>query len=167
MDAPILHLLDITVITDFELQQLVDIPPLEIQKLSTIHNKVATSLQTYDVESLLHTRQTTLPQENWTNYLVTITTSLCAFAIVGILCFILYSHSRYGQYCVCKTDEAISSSKNHPEPESSQGETEEQNVLFTSYSLQQTSWTTWKFPIPPARFSRPSKEFPELTVYGP
>ena len=64
MDAPILHLLDTTVITDFELQQLVDIPPLEIQKLSDIHDKVATSLQTHDVESLLHTRQTTLLQEN-------------------------------------------------------------------------------------------------------
>ena len=136
MDATILHLPDnITVITDFELQQLVDIPPLEIQKLRDIHNKVATSLQTYDVESLSHTRQTTLFQVKRTTYLVTITTSLCAFTIVGIL----YLHSRYGRYCVCKTDEAIRSSKNHPEPGSIQGETEEQNVLFASYPLQQTS----------------------------
>jgi len=53
MDAPIFHLPDnITVITDFEHQQLIDIPPWEIQKLSDIHDKVATSLQTYDVESL-------------------------------------------------------------------------------------------------------------------
>jgi len=86
MNATILHLPDIiTVITDFELQ-LVDIPPLEIQKLGDMHDKVTASLQTYDVESLLHTRQTTLFQEKRTNYLVTITTSLCAFTI-------LYSHS--------------------------------------------------------------------------
>jgi len=94
MDATTLHLLDyITVITDFEIQQLVDIPLLEIQKLSDIYDKVTTSLQTYDVESLLNTRQTTLLQEERTNYHVTITTSLCAFTIVGILCFILYPHS--------------------------------------------------------------------------
>jgi len=140
MDAPIFHLPDnITVITDFEHQQLIDIPPWEIQKLSDIHDKVATSLQTYDVESLLHTRQTTLLQKKRTNYLVTITTSLCPFTIVGILSFILYSHLRYERYSVCKTEEAISSSKNHPEPGSTQGETEEQNVLFASYPLQQTS----------------------------
>ena len=51
MDATILHLPDITpVITDFELQQLADIPPLEIEKLSDIHDKVTASLQTYDVK---------------------------------------------------------------------------------------------------------------------
>jgi len=101
MDVPIFHLPDnITVITDFELQQLVDIPPLEIQKLSDIHYKVTTSLQTHDVKSLLHARQIALFQEKTTNYLVTITTSFCAFTIVGILCFILYSHSRYRRHCV-------------------------------------------------------------------
>jgi len=90
MDVPTLHLPgNVTVITDFELQQLVDTPPLEIQELSDNHYKVTTSLQTHDVEPLLHTRQTALFQEKRTNYLVTITTSLCAFTIVGILCFIL------------------------------------------------------------------------------
>jgi len=140
MDAAILHLPDnITVITDFKLQQLIDIPPLEIQKLRDIHERVTASLQTSDVESLLHTRQTSLLQEKRTNYLITITTSLCAFIIFRILCFILYSHSRYGRNCVCKTDEATSNSKNHPEPGSAEGETEEQKVLFASYSLQPTS----------------------------
>jgi hypothetical protein len=38
-----------------------------------------------------------------------------------------------------KMDEAISSSKNHPELGSTQGETEEQEVLYASYSLQHTS----------------------------
>ena len=90
MDAPILHLPDITVITNFELQQLINIPPLDIQKLSNIHNRVAASLQTYDVESLLHTRETSLLQKKWTNYLITITTSSCTFIIFGIPCFILY-----------------------------------------------------------------------------
>jgi hypothetical protein len=47
MDAPILHLPDnITVITDVELQQPIDIPPLEIQKLSNIHGRDTTSLLT-------------------------------------------------------------------------------------------------------------------------
>jgi len=90
MGALISHLPDIiTVITDFELQQLIDIPLLEIQKLSDIHDGVTTSLQTNDIESLLHTRQTSLLQEKRTNYLITITISLCAITIVGILCFIL------------------------------------------------------------------------------
>jgi len=140
MDAPILHLPDnITMITDFELQQLIDIPPLEIQKLRDIHGRVSASLQTYDAESHLHTRQTSLLQEKRRNYLITITTSLCAFIIFGILCFILYSHSRYGRNCVCKTDEATISSKNHPEQGSAHGETEEHKVIFASYSLQPTS----------------------------
>ena len=124
MDAPILHLPDnITVITDFELQRLIDIQPLEIQKRCDIQERVTVSLQTYDVESLLHTRQISLLQEKRTNYVIIITTSLCAFIIFGILCFNLYSHSRYGRNCVCKTDEATNSSINHPEPGSAQGET--------------------------------------------
>jgi len=167
MDAPVLHLPDtITVITDVELQQLIDIPPLEIQKLSDIHECVTTSLQTYDVESLLHTRQTSLLQEKRTNYLITITTSLCAFVIFGILCFVLYCHSRYGPYCVCKTDKAISSSENHPEPGRTEGETGEQKVLFASYSQQQTSRITGKLPVILARRG-PSKEFAEPKIYRP
>ena len=47
MDAPIPHLPDnITVITEVELQQLIDIPPLEIQKLRDIHGRDTTSLLT-------------------------------------------------------------------------------------------------------------------------
>jgi len=93
VNVPTLHLPDnITVVTDFELQQLRDIPPLETQ-LSDVHDRVIASLQTYDVESLLHTRQTSLLQEKRTNNLIIIITDLCAIPIISILCFILYSHS--------------------------------------------------------------------------
>ena len=104
MSTPILHLPDnITVVTDFELQQLMDIPPFETQQLSEIHDRVTASLQTNKVKSLLYSSQTSLLQEQRTNNLITITTSLCAIIFLGILCFILYSHSRYGRYCVRQT----------------------------------------------------------------
>ena len=95
VSVPTLHLPDnITVVTDFELQQLKDIPPLETHQPKDVNDRVITSLQTYDAESLLHARQTLLLQEKQTNNLLIITTSLCAIQIISILCFILYSHSR-------------------------------------------------------------------------
>ena len=114
----------------------------------------------------MHARRTALLQEKRTVYLITITTSLCAFILFGILYCILYPHSQYGRYCVCKTDEAISSSKNHPEPGRTEGETEEQKVLSASYSLQQTSRTPWRLPVTLARRG-PSKELADLRLYRP
>ena len=140
LSAPTLYLPDnITVVTDFELQQLRDIPPLETRQINDVHNRVIASIQTYDVESLLHAQQTSLFQERRTNNLIIITTSLCAIRIISILCFILYTHTRYGRHCVCKTDDATSSAKNHPEPEDDQGETQGHSVLYSSYALQQDS----------------------------
>ena len=138
VSVPTLHLPDnITVVTDFELQQLRDILPLETQKLTEVHDRVITSLQTYDVESPLHARQTSLLQEKRNN--IIITTSLRTIPIISILCFVLYSHLRYGRYCVCKTDDTTISAKNHPKPEDAQGEMQGHSVLFTTYALQQAS----------------------------
>ena len=89
------------------------------------------SLQTYDFESLLDALQTTLFQERRTNNPIIVTISLCALPIISILCFILYSHTRYGRYCVWKTDDTTVSTNNHPEPEDAQGETQGHSVLFT------------------------------------
>jgi hypothetical protein len=92
--APTLHLPDnITVVTDFELQQLREIPPLATRQLDDIHDQVTASMQTYDVESLLHPQQTSQLQEKRTNHLIIISTSLCALPIFSILCFLLYTHT--------------------------------------------------------------------------
>ena len=95
VNVPTLHLPDsITVVMDFELQQLKDIPPLETHQLNDVHDRVIASLQTCDVESLLHAHQTSLFQERRTNNLIIFTTTLCAIPIISTLCFILYSHPR-------------------------------------------------------------------------
>ena len=93
LSVPTLHLPDITVVTDFELKLLKDILPLETRQLNDVHDRVIASLQTYDVESLLHSHQTSLFHERRTNNLIIVTTSLCAIPIISILCFILYSHT--------------------------------------------------------------------------
>lgn len=70
MSTSILYLPDnIPVVSDDELQQLNDKPPLEIQKMNDIHDSVTTPLQTYDIESLLHARQISLLQEKEPNVL--------------------------------------------------------------------------------------------------
>ena len=99
LKAPTLHLPDnIPVVSDFELKQLREIPPLATRQLDDIHDRVTASMQTYDVESLLHSQQTSLLQEKRTNHLIIITTSLCALPIFSILCFLLYTRIRYGTY---------------------------------------------------------------------
>ena len=137
LKVPTLHLPDnITVVTDFELQQLREIQPLATRQLDDIHDRVTASMQTYDVKPLLHSQQTSLLQERRTNHLIIITTSLCAILIFSILCFLLYTHARYGTYCVCKTDESTPRAKNDPKPEDARGETREHCVIF-HYALQQ------------------------------
>ena len=135
--APTLHLPDnITVVTDFELQRLREIPPLATRQLDDIHDRVTASMQTYDVESLLHSQQTSQLQEKQTNHLIIITTSLCALRIFSIL-FLLFTHIPYGTYCVCKTDETTPRVKGDSETEDTRGVTQEDSVLFSTYALQQ------------------------------
>jgi hypothetical protein len=136
--VPPLHLPDnITVVTDFELTQLREIPPLAKRQLNDIRDRVTASIQTYDVESLLHSQQTSLLQERRTNHLIIITTSLCAISIFSILCFLLYTHARYGTYCVRKTDETTPRTKSKPELADARGETQVHSVLFSTYAMQQ------------------------------
>jgi len=123
MSAPILHLPDnISVVSDYELQQLIHIPSLEIQRLNDIHERVTMPPQTYDIESLLHAHKTSLLQEKRSYCFITITTSLCAITIFGILCFLLYSYLRYAHYKVWKPDDATNAPKNPSEPESTRDE---------------------------------------------
>jgi len=138
LKAPTLHLPDnIPVVSDFELKQLREIPPLATRQLDDIHDRVTASMQTYDVESLLHSQQTSLLQEKRTNHLIIITTSLCALPIFSILCFLLYTRIRSGTYCVCKTDEIAPRAKNDSEPKDTRDETQEHSVLFSTYATQQ------------------------------
>ena len=136
--APTLHLPDnIPVVSDFELKQLREIPPLATRQLDDIHDRVTASMQIYDVESLLHSQQTSRLQEKRTNHLIIITTSLCALQIFSILCFLLYTRIRYGTYSLCKTDETTPHDKNDSDPEDTRDETQEHSVLFSTYAMHQ------------------------------
>jgi len=64
LKAPIFYLPDnISVLNDHEHQQLKEIPLPNLQRLDNVYNRVTVSRHHYDLDSLLHTYQTSLLQE--------------------------------------------------------------------------------------------------------
>jgi hypothetical protein len=64
LDAPKFYLPEnITVATDYEIQQLQSITPTDVQQLNDIHTRMSTLQQTFDMDSLLHVHHTSLIQE--------------------------------------------------------------------------------------------------------
>ena len=135
--APTLHLPENpTIVTEAELQQLVEVPPLDLQTLTDLRTRLMAPTQTYDIDTLLHAHQTSRLQEQRTSHFIVITTAISAIVICSICCVIFHFYPRYGRYCVCRTDKGVNAVTTPTEVRGTEDETAQPNVLFTSYSLQ-------------------------------
>jgi hypothetical protein len=82
LDAPKFYLPEnITVATDYEIQQLQSITPTDVQQLHDIHTRMSTVQQTFDMDSLLHVHHTSLIQEKRTYWFATTLPYVCALVL--------------------------------------------------------------------------------------
>ena len=116
LDTPYFYIPDkVSTVVEHEIPLLEQIAPREIQQIDEVRSRVITPSQTFDVDSLFHLRQVSLHQEQRTFWHLIVTTTVCALAILGILCFsftfpctLLYTllslHKRHyrTQYCYFK-----------------------------------------------------------------
>ena len=93
LDTPYFYIPDkVSTVADHEIPLLEQITPKEIQQIDELRSRVITPSQTCDVDSLFQLRQVSLHQEQRTFWHLIVTTTVCALAILGILCFSLRSY---------------------------------------------------------------------------
>lgn len=135
-------------VADHETPLLEQMTPKEIQQIEEVRSKAIAPSQTFDVNSLFHLRQVSFLQEQRTNWHLIVTTTVCALAILGVLCFSLRSYTH--NYIVCHhcTNSTIvpgivTSNPSTVIPEPSQrthfprSDERQREVIFTSYALKQ------------------------------
>jgi hypothetical protein len=140
LEAPIFYLPDnISVLNDYERQQLKEIPLPNLQRLDDVYSRVTASKHHYDLDSLLHTYQTSILQEKRTHWIIIPFISLTSTAILAIFIYFFYTRFR-NTYCITqKADASTSTSTNCVEPSKTRDENSEPSILFTSYTLQPTN----------------------------
>jgi hypothetical protein len=135
-DAPKFYVLDDTIVSDYEVQQLQSITPAEIQQLRDINTQMTTLQQTLDMYTLLHVHQTASLQQRQTLWFTTMTASVCAITVITILCLLFYFRSRNTPSTPSELDTAPHTST------CLQGEIEPKNrdteprVVFTAHPMQ-------------------------------
>jgi hypothetical protein len=140
LEAPIFYLPDnITVLNDHERQQLKEIPLPNLQRLDDVYSRVTASKHNYELDSLLHTYQTSTLQEKRTHSIIFPIISLTSTAILAIFIYFFYTRFQ-NTYCITqKANATTSTSTNCVEPSKTRDENSEPSILFTSYTLQPTN----------------------------
>jgi hypothetical protein len=93
LETPSLYLpSNVSAVNNREIHQLEDIVPADVAALDGITAQVTKQKQTFDVDSLVHIHQTSLQLKQHTQWTVVLTTSITVAIILGLLCFVLYSH---------------------------------------------------------------------------
>ena len=148
LDTPYCYIPDkVSTAADHEMPLLEQITPKENQQIDEVRSRVITPSQTFDVDSLLHLLQVSLHQEQRTFWHLIVTTTVCALAILGILCSPLRSHVLNFIPCRHATNTTIEpstvTSNRSPEiPEPSQrphfpsNSSPQQDVTFAAYPLK-------------------------------
>jgi len=148
LDTPYFYIPDkVSTVADHEIPLLEQITPNEIQQNRRSEIQNITPSQTFDVDSLFHLRQVSLHQEQRTFWHLIVNTTICALAILGILCFILRSYVLNFIPCRHSTNTTIEPSTvtSNPSPvipEPSQrthfprNDEPQQDVTFTAYPLK-------------------------------
>jgi hypothetical protein len=136
---------DVSVITDYDAHQLENILPADAAKVDAIASQQKERRRTFDVDSLFHVHKIAQQQEQRTQWLVILTTTICIIIILGTLGFTLYFHCR-------KLRRYSYSNTSNPEPspqipassaECTQRDTSEprhsnagkQDVIFIAYTM--------------------------------
>ena len=92
LDTPYCYIPDeVLTVADHEVPLLEQMTPREVQQIDEVRSRVITPSQTFEVDSLFHLRQVSIHQEQRTFWYLIVTTTVCALAILEILCFSLRS----------------------------------------------------------------------------
>jgi len=140
LETPIFYLPDnITVLDDHERQQLKEIPLPNLQKLEDVSSRDTAPKHHYDLDTLLHTYQTSILQEKRTHWKIIPFVVLTSTAILAIFIYFVYTHFQ-NTYCIPqKADATTLTSTNCVKPSTTRDQNAEPSVLFTSYTLQSTN----------------------------
>jgi hypothetical protein len=143
LETPSLYLpSNVSAVNNHEVHQLEDIVPADVTTLDGIIAQVTNQKQTFDVDSLFHIHQTSLQLKQHTQWTVILTTSISVAIILGLLCFVLYSHyykqSKYPLRTPSNTGpntrEPSSSTDSAQPDENIQGNVStHRDVVFTAY----------------------------------
>jgi hypothetical protein len=138
LDTPRLHVPDITVETDYEIQQLQNVTPPDVQQLNGIHTRTTTRQQTYDVDPLLYAHHSSVLQEKRTHWSAITVTSVCAVLLTATLSFIIYLRSCNPLCIVSKPNTVPQATKCTPENIELRTEDLGPRVTFLIHFMQST-----------------------------
>jgi len=139
LDTPHIFLPDkVPVISPYESQQLHELTMPTLQALDNIQSRLAMPLHSLDIDSLMHVHQSSQTEIHWHTIAVILTTII---VLLGLVYFLLRSHFDKLWCAATKTldPESATSPQQHRTPEPRPRDTE-QNVLFSSYTLQTANW---------------------------
>ena len=147
METPIFYLRDnITVLDDYERQQLKAIPLPNMQTLDDVFNRVKASKHHYDLDTLLHTYQIYILLEKRTHWKIIPFVVFSSTAILAIFVYIVYTRFQNTYFITQKADATTFTSTSCNEPSTIRCENAEPSVLFASYTLQSTNCSNFRCP---------------------
>ena len=140
LDTPHIFLPDkVPIISPHESQQLHEMTMPTLQTLDNIQSRLATPLHAIDIDSLMHVHQSAQGSQTeirWYTIAFILTTSI---VLLGLGYFILRLHFDKLRCAATKTLDPLSATS--PQASNSRTTTErQQNVLFSSYELQNANW---------------------------
>jgi hypothetical protein len=138
---------ELSIVAEHEVQLLQDATPTAIERLDEIQSRIMARQQTFDMDLLLHMRQTSLRQEHGTYWHFIFAKTFCAISVLIILLFSLRSYVHNLILChysmnTSSQQNVISQSSPPLDPSHKQEARKpkdsnlQKNVTFASYSLQ-------------------------------
>jgi len=135
------------VLAAHDVPQIEEAMPTEVMNINCIESRLSTPQKSFDLDTLLHIRQTSLHGERQPYWYLIITTTSCALVFLTILYFCLFSWLRHFLTHVLTTSNfptsnpALQASPSlTPVPERIETATEmdlhQENITFTDYSLR-------------------------------
>ena len=133
----------IPIVTDYEIKQLNDVTPTELQQIDDVKSRVATARQTMDTDTLLYVYYASQIQEYRQPWKPITAPYMSIIAILGVLYVHLYPHIRNISYNTSQPNNPPHTPATTPDPQPQTSEPKSEDpkatVLFTSHPMQQTS----------------------------
>ena len=131
----------VPIITPHESQQLHGMTIPTLQRLDNLNSRLVTSLHTMDIDSLIHVHQNSRGSQTEVRcHTVVIILSFIS-VLLGVGYLLIRSHCGKLWCAATKTpdNESVTSPPQHRTPEPQPRNTD-QNVVFSTYSVQHASW---------------------------
>ena len=130
----------VPIITPHESQQLHEMTIPTLQRMDNLNSRLATSLHTIDIDSLIHVHQNSRGAQTEVRWHTIVIILYFIIVLLGVGYLLLRSHCRKLRCAATKTpdNESVTSSSQHRTSESQPRNTEP-NVVFSTYSVQHAS----------------------------